>query len=122
MVPSRDDSLTDAAPRVDPDKPVDVEAVEANDESDVEHYRFRVSKTLTRRIDQYLVDRVPYLSRANVQRLISEGLVKVDGKINTPAYKLQAGQTVEMVAPPKPVSELVPEDIPLDIVYEDEYF
>lgn len=101
---------------------LDVALSDAAEESDVEHYRFKVSKTLTRRIDQYLVDRVPYLSRANVQRLIGEGLVKVDGKIVKPAYKLQAGQTVEMVAPPKPVSELVPEDIPLDIVYEDDYF
>jgi len=72
--PGEDDAapLGDAAP---PDTPV-VETGEA----DVERYRFRVSKKLTRRIDQYLVDRVPYLSRANVQRLIDEGLVKVNGK------------------------------------------
>src|SRR3712207_7436919 len=49
-------------------------------DSDVRHFKFRVSKKLTRRIDQYLVDRVPYLSRAGVQRLIDDELVRVDGK------------------------------------------
>ena len=95
---------------------------DAAEESDVEHYRFRVSKKLTRRIDQYLVDRVPYLSRANVQRLIDEQLVKVNGRPTKASYKLKAADVVEMVAPPKPVSELVPEPIPLDVVYEDEHF
>jgi 23S rRNA pseudouridine1911/1915/1917 synthase len=81
-----------------------------------------VSKKLTRRIDQYLVDRVPYLSRAGVQRLIDDGLVTVDGRTTKASYKLKAGETVTMVAPPEPVNEIVPEDIPLDIVYEDEHF
>jgi 23S rRNA pseudouridine1911/1915/1917 synthase len=94
----------------------------ADEEGDVEHFRFKVSKKLTRRIDQYLVDRVPYLSRAAVQRLIDEGLVTVGGKPVKASYKLKAGEEVVMVAPPKPVNEIVPEDIPLDIVYEDEHF
>lgn len=109
-----------AAPRIDPDLPVDAEQVEAADESDVEHYRFRLGKTLTRRIDQYLVDRVPYLSRANVQRLIEEGLVRVNGKAVKSSYRPKENDEIDMVAPPKPVNELVPENIPLDIVYEDE--
>ena len=104
----------------------DVEEVEdapASDaEGDVEHYHFRVGKNLARRIDQYLVDRVPYLSRNNVQRLIDLDLVKVNGKPTKASYKLKGGDEVEMVAPPKPVNELVPEPIPLDIIYEDEHF
>jgi 23S rRNA pseudouridine1911/1915/1917 synthase len=93
-----------------------------DEDSDVRHFKFRVSKKLTRRIDQYLVDRVPYLSRAGVQRLIEDGLVTVDGRKTKSSYKLKAGETVSMVAPPEPVNEIVPEDIPLDIVYEDEHF
>lgn len=96
--------------------------VEVEEESDVEHYRWRVSKNLTRRIDQYLVDRVGYLSRASVQRLIGEGMVKVNGRVTKSSYRPREGDEVEMVAPPEPVSELVPEPIPLDIVYEDEHF
>src|SRR3954464_3692771 len=92
------------------------------EESDVEHFRFKLSKTLTRRVDQYLVDRVPHLSRAGVQRLIEEGLVKVNGKIVKASYRPKEGDVVEMVAPPEPVSEIVPENIPLEILYEDEHF
>jgi 23S rRNA pseudouridine1911/1915/1917 synthase len=91
-------------------------------EQDVEHHRFSLSKNSVRRLDQYLVDRLPYLSRANVQRLIDEGLVKVNGKPTKPSYRPKDGDQIEMVAPPKPVSELVPEDIPLSIVYEDDQF
>src|SRR4051812_18911154 len=102
-----------------PDTPVS----DAAEESDVEHFSWRVSKILTRRIDQYLVDRVGYLSRAGVQRLIDEGLVKVNGKVSLKAsYRPRDGDQIEMVAPPKPVSELTPENIPLDIVYEDDHF
>jgi 23S rRNA pseudouridine1911/1915/1917 synthase len=111
------------AEAADPDNLEDVAASDASsDEGDVEHYRFRVGKNLARRIDQYLVDRVPYLSRNNVQRLIDLDLVKVNGKATKASYKLKAGDQIEMVAPPKPVSELVPEPIPLDIIYEDEHF
>jgi 23S rRNA pseudouridine1911/1915/1917 synthase len=97
-------------------------AVEPTDDADVEHYHFRIGKDLTRRLDQYLVDRVPYLSRNGVQRLIDLDLVTVNGKPTKASKHLKAGDEVIMVAPPKPVSELVPEPIPLDIVYEDEHF
>src|SRR5215218_10978297 len=91
-------------------------AAEAAEESDVEHFAWKVTKNLTRRIDQYLVDRVGYLSRAGVQRLVGEGLVKVNGRVVKSSYHPRNGDVVEMVAPPEPVSELVPEDIPLDII------
>lgn len=95
--------------------------VETETDNDVEHYHFRISKHLTRRIDQYLVDRVPYLSRNNVQRLIDEQLVKVNGHKTKASYHPRAGDAVDMVAPPKPVNDLVPEAIPLDLIYEDEH-
>ena len=94
----------------------------STDESDVEHFHWRVTKNLTRRIDQYLVDRVGYLSRAGVQRIIGDGLVKVNGRVIKSSYHPRDGDEIDMVAPPEPVNELVPEAIPLDIVYEDEYF
>src|SRR3954463_7847490 len=97
-------------------------AADAAEESDVEHFHWRVSKNLTRRIDQYLVDRVGYLSRAGVQRLIEEGLVKVNGRVIRASYHPRIGDEVDMVAPPEPVNELLPENIPLDIVFEDDDF
>lgn len=92
-----------------------------DEEDEAEHYRFRVSRNLVRRLDQYLTDRVAHLSRSAVQRLIDEGLVKVNGRVVKASYHPREGDVVEMFAPPKPVSELVPEDIPLDIIYEDEH-
>ncbi len=97
------------------------ETVDTAGDADVQHFRWRISKNLTRRIDQYLVDRVGYLSRAGVQRLIDDGLVKVNGRVVKASYKPHLNDQVEMVAPPEPVNELLPEDIPLDIVYEDEH-
>src|SRR5947207_2692126 len=90
-------------------------------DADVRHFRWRVSKNLTRRIDQYLTDRVGYLSRAGVQRVIDDGLVTVNGRVVKASYHPREGDIVQMVAPPEPVSELVPEPIPLDVVYEDEH-
>jgi 23S rRNA pseudouridine1911/1915/1917 synthase len=110
----------DDKPRPDPGADADLVAVEL-DEEEVEHFQFRLRKTLERRIDQYLVDRLPYLSRANVQRLIDEQLVKVNGRPTKASYHPKADDLIDMVAPPKPISELVPQPIPLDIVYEDEH-
>src|SRR5437762_1191038 len=91
-------------------------------DSDVVHFKWRVSKNLTRRIDQYLVDRVGYLSRAGVQRVIADGLVKVNGRVIKASYHPREGDEIDMVAPPEPVNELIPEPIPLDVIYEDEHF
>ena len=91
-------------------------------EQDVEHFQFRIAKNLTRRIDQYLTDRIPYLSRSGVQRLIGEGLVKVNGRVIKSSYHPRDGDQIEMVAPPEPVNEIVPEDIPLEVIYEDDHF
>ncbi|MCS7033506.1 MAG: RluA family pseudouridine synthase [Phycisphaerae bacterium] len=103
--------------------PSDEETLSSESEGDeLVHFRWRVAKDLTRRLDQYLVDRVGYLSRNAVQNLIREGLVTVNGKPTKPAYRPCRNDIVEMAAPPEPVNELVPEPIPLDIVYEDEYF
>src|SRR3954449_9145688 len=103
------------------DLPEDDPDTEA-EEQDVEHFQWRVTKNLTRRLDQYLVDRVGYLSRAAVQRVIDDGLVKVNNKIAKASYHPRIGDIVEMVAPPEPTTEIIPEPIPLEIIYEDDHF
>jgi 23S rRNA pseudouridine1911/1915/1917 synthase len=97
------------------------DAPEPDDSEDLRHFHWRIGKNLTRRLDQYLVDRVGYLSRAGVQRVIAEGLVKVNGRIAKASYHPREGDEVEMAAPPEPVNEIVPEPIPLDVIYEDDY-
>jgi RNA-binding protein YlmH len=75
--PQHDPSIEEASANLRAD---DIATTEI-DEDDVEHYRFRLSRNLVRRLDQYLTDRVPHLSRAAVQRQIEEGLVTVNGRL-----------------------------------------
>ena len=74
------------------------------------------------RLDKYLVICLPDYSRSRLQGLIADGLVLIN---QVPARKsgqlLEAGDVVEVRIPPTAPSSLVPEDIPLDIIYEDEH-
>ncbi len=72
------------------------------------------------RLDRFLAERVPSLSRAAVQRLIAEGEVRVDGAVVRASHKVRPGERVELRLPPPRPSTLLPEAIPLDILYEDE--
>ncbi len=82
----------------------------------------RINKRLVgRRLDKYLQGRYPRISRTILQRYIKQGLVTVNGLPTKPSYEPAAGDLVEITLPPPPPSELVPQDIPLDIIYEDEW-
>ncbi|UCE60499.1 MAG: RluA family pseudouridine synthase [Phycisphaerales bacterium] len=74
-----------------------------------------------RRLDKYLHDKHPRISRTVLQRYIKEGLVTINGRPTKASYEPAAGDVVEIILPPPPPSEVVPEDLPLDIVYEDEW-
>jgi 23S rRNA pseudouridine1911/1915/1917 synthase len=82
---------------------------------------FRVSRNLTNRLDKYLVDRVGYLSRAQIQNLIDVGAVKVNGRPVKASYKPREADVVEVTAPPPRADTIEPEPIPLEILYEDEH-
>ena len=71
------------------------------------------------RLDVFLVRQQPELSRAHVQKLIASGDVVADGKIRKANFKLKAGMQVAFVLPEAEPIEVKPEDIPLDILYED---
>ena len=73
----------------------------------------------TKRLDHFLANRDPDLSRTALQRLILEGHITVDGQIVKPSHKIKPGDQIVLVVPrPEPL-EIRPEPIPLDIVYED---
>ncbi len=73
------------------------------------------------RIDKFLMDRLPNVTRNKVQQGIKEGFVKVNGADVKPNYKVHPADEIVVALPEPPrESELVPEDIPLNIVYEDE--
>jgi 23S rRNA pseudouridine1911/1915/1917 synthase len=72
------------------------------------------------RLDRWLSLRLPELSRARLQALIVDGLIKVDGDVRKAAHRLRGGELVEVVVPPSVPDDLAPEPRNLVIVYEDE--
>ena len=73
------------------------------------------------RLDQFLVSQLPDVSRARVQELIDQEKVLISGKSAKPSFKLRGGETIVIIAPAeRPPLRATPEDIPLDIVYEDD--
>ncbi len=72
-----------------------------------------------RRIDRYLHGRFAGFSRAVIQQTIKTGRAKVNGKIVKQSFKLSPGDTIELSLPELPTREIQAENIPLDIIYED---
>lgn len=72
------------------------------------------------RLDAYLATHIDDWSRARLQRLIDAGDVLVNGKPAKAAYKVSAGDEVEVDLTPAPASNFTPENIPLEIVFEDD--
>jgi len=80
-----------------------------------------IDETLTsERLDRYLTTRLPDVSRGGIQRLMREGCILVDGKPAKPTQHPTAGQTVEVTWPMPKELEAKPEDLPLDILFEDD--
>ena len=72
------------------------------------------------RLDAYLARAVPDLTRSAAQRLIEEGCVLRNGKPAKKNDKLNTGDAIDVTIPEVKETEIVPTQIPLDIVYEDE--
>ncbi len=73
------------------------------------------------RIDVYLVQQGIGLSRNQIQKLIREKMIRVLGKGTKPNFILRGGETIEINIPEQEPFRLLPEDIPIDIIYEDEH-
>ena len=73
------------------------------------------------RLDAYLAKALPDISRARVTLLIEKGQVTVDGAATKGKQKLKGGEQIEIEGEPRPEPlHATPEDVPLDIVYEDD--
>ncbi len=94
------------------------------DDSDpVEERRVRLvvdSPAAGIRIDAWLADEFPEESRSSLKRLIKSGRVRIDGEPTKPSHALRAGETLEIEFPPPPSPTPLPQDIPLDVLYEDD--
>ena len=71
------------------------------------------------RIDKFLSAQMPDRSRSYIQKLIKDGLVEVNGKQVKANYKLGSEDEVKLQIPELEVPDILPEEIPLDILYED---
>lgn len=72
------------------------------------------------RVDRYVAERVPELSRAQVQRLLEEGTVTVDGVVPKASYRVRPGDVILVRVPPPAPMDLIPEPMPLEVLYEDD--
>lgn len=72
------------------------------------------------RLDKFLTEKLPEMSRSHIQKLIREGNVTVNEKTVKANYKVSLGEIVEIDIPEPECLDIVPENIPLDILYEDD--
>ncbi len=74
----------------------------------------------SKRLDVFLKEHLPELSRGNIQRLIDEGHITVDGKKTKPTHQPKTGEKVEVHIPEAKPAEAQAEDIPLSVIFEDD--
>jgi len=72
------------------------------------------------RLDKYVSEHCPELSRTQTQKLISDGFIKVNDRVAKAGLRLNAGDRLTISLPPAAPSSLLPEAIPLNIIYEDD--
>lgn len=87
-----------------------------------EHFRFVADRGQGPiRLDKFLVDRIVGTSRSRVQHAADDGFIHVNGFAENNSYKVKPGDVITVLMDrPRHVLEILPEDIPLDIVYEDD--
>jgi len=101
----------------------DFQEPEPEDDELFEHHRIIADRKQSLvRIDKFLMDRLPNVTRTKIQAGIHEGFVKVNEKDIKPNYKVRPSDviTVSLPEPPRD-TEVIPENIPLNIVYEDDH-
>jgi 23S rRNA pseudouridine1911/1915/1917 synthase len=126
---SSDASATRSAATPEPEAPPPPDADFPDDDGDViaaqpsrkQKVSFTLSRDLDKRLDKYLVDRITFLSRNKLQELIDAGCVTVNGRAGKASTKLRVGDVVEVLIDAPPSEDYPPQDIPLDVLYEDEH-
>ncbi len=104
-----------------------VNDIDDNEEQDegvmYEHYRLTVDAGQSSvRIDKYLSNRIENASRSRIQAAADAGSILVNGTVVKSNYKIKPNDDIQIVMDyPRHELKIIPEDIPLDIVYEDEH-
>ncbi|WP_260706392.1 RluA family pseudouridine synthase [Edaphobacter flagellatus] len=108
---------------VEPASPPVIPVLEMDDEAEDRIHAFTAAaEAAGLRLDQYLAQAIPDISRARVQLLIEHGQVRVNGQTAKAKLKLQGGEQVEIEgAPHPPPLHAFAEDIPLTLLHEDKH-
>lgn len=114
------DSSTNLDSNADPDES---EEVIGEDDVDPVFRHFVVSPTTAdQRIDMFLTSACDGYSRSQIRKAVQEDQAEVDGRIVRPSFRVKAGQSIRFRLPAMFSDEVVPENIPLDLLYEDDGF
>ncbi|NOY58087.1 MAG: RluA family pseudouridine synthase [Calditrichaeota bacterium] len=73
------------------------------------------------RLDKFLANQLPSVTRAKLKRLVDEERVTIDGQPTKAGHTIRPGEVVRIAFPARHETEILSEEIPLDIIYEDEY-
>lgn len=100
----------------------DIEDLENEEQQLFEHWKIEVDKGQTPvRIDKFLAEKNPYQSRNRIQQAADSGCIRVNNQPVKSNYKVRPGDVITlMLDRPKHDTSIIAEDIPLDIVYEDD--
>ncbi len=74
---------------------------------------------VSKRLDIYIAHYEPHISRNRIQTLIRSGLALVDGRQEKPGYKVKLGENITLDLPERKIHDVLPEPIPLSVIYED---
>ena len=88
-------------------------------EQNPNYYQFIVEQSGIR-LDKFVSENCPGLSRSQAQKIIDDGFVTVNGLMEKASHKTESGEKIEITIPPPAPSEFLPEAIPVKILYEDD--
>lgn len=87
----------------------------------MKEYKLTVEEELeNERIDRYVCDALADFSRSYIQKIIDNGDILVCGRKVKASYKVKRGDEIIVITPDSVIPDIIPENIPLDIIYEDD--
>ena len=86
----------------------------------MEQFEFSVDEA-NKRVDQFISERIDQISRSRAAQMIRDGNVKVDGENVKPSLKLKVDQKIVIIPPQFRETDVIAQDIPVDIIFEDDY-
>ena len=115
-----DDELLDGP--FSPEQDEEASLLGERTEEGFEHWRIEVDKGQSSvRVDKFLMDHMPGTSRNRIQKAAEAGSIHANDKPIKSSYKVKAGDIITLVLDhPKRDWEIIPEDLPLDVIYEDD--